>query len=266
MLATASRASARSIAVDFDWEGSMRSVLAFVAVGLMAFGLGCASTPPAAAPVFERQEVKGLGDPEVVVVNMASRPIKVTLSGTKSEVLTIDPKGTARAKMPVGSYHYRAETKGATPFDGDQEFSPDGRYTWSFHIIRKMPAAPEPLLGELRRTLDSGFLEAASFEGARIGEGDQRVPSGTKEDRGWTTYPSGWGVRVEKRRIVSFRFGRNVLSDLGLFDRADIEAAYGAPDEVIRTDDGKGIILGYSKRRAAFLLDEHGEAALLLMS
>lgn len=244
-----------------------------ICVALLALAsAGCSSsaatTPGAAAPVFERKEVKGLGDPEVVVVNMANRAITVTLSGPTSEVLTIPARSTARRVVPKGAYHYHAQTKGATPFDGDQSFEPDGRYTWSFVIVRSKPAPSETLVAELRRVLGNGRLATARFEGASIGESSSRVPPNGARDGTWLDYPSGWGVAVEGGRIAAFRFGPNVLSDLQLFERADLEALLGRPSSTkpMSTPRGTATILAYDALHAAFLVNDKNEVILLILA
>src|SRR5262245_60790066 len=93
--------------------------------------LGCGDTPPPATPnsPFQRTEVAGLGDPEVVIANLAGRPIRVSVDGPTNAVLEVGTGETKQAKVKPGDYRYRAEARGASPFDGTQNFQPDGRYT-----------------------------------------------------------------------------------------------------------------------------------------
>lgn len=229
--------------------------------------IGCASAP-ATSPEepFQREDVQGLGNPEVVVMSQVNRPIKVTLTGPTTQVLTVPAMKSARVQVPPGTYHYRAETKGATAFDGDQQFAADGRYTWSFHIVRSKPIPPVTLIAELNRILQGGPLDGATFEGAKLG-GTTLPPEGKPDQGGWTEYPSGWGVMLQGGKVKAFRFGPNVLSDLQLFERPDVEAKYGPPTttETMDGPNGKITALVYDPLRAAFLVDQEGGVLVLVL-
>ncbi len=246
----------------------MRSiVISLIVAALMASGCGGGAQGQPATP-FQREEVKNLGDPEVVVVNMTTRQIHVSLSGAASRELTIEPQGTARAQLPRGQYAYHATTKGATPYDGTDDFEPDGRYTWTFVIHRNMPPASGAVLGAIQNGFDTGSFEGAKFDGASIGDPAFRMPpGGTQAGGGWTSYESGWEVRVESGRISAFRFGPNVLSDVGLFDRGDMIGRFGKPDECAPSTNGEpGTVCVYVAHHTAFFVGADGNLKVFLVS
>lgn len=243
----------------------MRRLISLLVV--MFLMMGCSATPAVQTP-FERQEVRGLGDPEVVVVNMTNRTITVDLSGAATRSLTIAAMQTARATVPRGDYVYRASTKGATPFEGTDTFEPDGRYTWSFVIKRLKPAPSASLVAALDGALLNGVTRTTRFEGAFIGGPASSVPPGGAPDgKGWTMFEPGWDVLVEGGRVTTLRFTSNVLGDLMLFDRADMVAKLGQPDGCKPMTSGATTmeLCLYTKTGAAFFIDPADKSLRLLV-
>ncbi|MFO0551043.1 MAG: hypothetical protein U0271_21820 [Polyangiaceae bacterium] len=232
-----------------------------VVLGLLLAGCGGSSAPPANPETpFQREEVAGLGEPEVVVASAVNRPITVTLMGPKNAAFTVPAMETAKMSVPPGTYHYRAEAKGAKPYEGEQTFESDGRYTWSFVIIRSGPIPPASVVSSLGRALKGEPLAGLVFEGAIMGGAASTLPpSGAPGDSGWTEYPAGWAVRTQAGKITMFRFDSNVLSDLSIFDKADLDARFGAPAETVPVPNGNGAMAySYPAINALFVVSTEG--------
>jgi hypothetical protein len=234
-------------------------------LGCAGVGCGGAEPVPAAAPTnspFTRTEVEGLGDPEVVIDNQAGRPIRVSVEGPTSAVLDIPSGESRQTKLPPGAYRYRAEARGAVPFDGTESFQADGRYTWTFVIQAKYPPPPEALRAQLQAALSSGL---SAFEGVGMGDALAAAPAGlSDEGNGWRTHPTGWGVRYQDGHAVAFRMQQNFMAAVGLYEQADLIQRFGEPTERMKPEGvADGEILFYQAIRAGFLVKLRAHRAVL---
>jgi uncharacterized lipoprotein YajG len=83
---------------------------------------------------FQAQHVRGLGQPEVHILNQSGKTINITLTGPESETFSVSPHDTVTKKIKAGSYSYHASAIGVTPASGKETFNTDYRYTWTFWI------------------------------------------------------------------------------------------------------------------------------------
>jgi hypothetical protein len=216
-----------------------------------------ARTRPNPNAHFQRTEVKGLGDPMVVVENLTDRAIDVQFDGPTSTSMTVPVGTTKRSKVPVGYYRYQARAKGAKPFSGQQDFFKDGKYTWHFVIKAAFGPPPTSVANDLKAALSSRTINESAIDGIRLGDSRSRLPPGfvTKSD-GWMAHRSGWEVRFKNDRAYIFRFHQNFAHALKLYEKPEIIETFGQPLKTIDLSPGRKLMF-YDKISFVLLDDQY---------
>jgi hypothetical protein len=105
--------------------------------------VGCAAdAPPPNAPAhaaspFRKEQVDGLGNPEIQVENNADVPLTLTLSldNSKPGVMQVPAHEKKFMRIQPGTYKFEGSSPSVRPTSGTIAFEVDNRYVWTFIVV-----------------------------------------------------------------------------------------------------------------------------------